>query len=114
MYRIRFIIYFFLLFVVRTMSEESMPTRNFTPELYNGETQNWTICQAEDNVVYIANNKGLLEFNGANWKLYPSPNHTILRSVAVKEKRVYTGCYMDDYSGDMHPVIPVICTQFGG
>jgi hypothetical protein len=21
---------------------------------------------------------------------------------------------LSDYSGDMHPVIPVICTQFGG
>jgi hypothetical protein len=33
--------------------------------------------------MYFANNEGLLEYNGSNWKLYPSPNETIIRSVKV-------------------------------
>ncbi len=32
--------------------------------------------------VYIANNEGLLVYNGINWQLYPVPNKTILRSIA--------------------------------
>jgi hypothetical protein len=35
------------------------------------------------------------EYNGSNWELYPSPNETILRSVKVIGKKVYTGGYME-------------------
>ena len=45
--------------------------------------------------MYVANSKGLLEFNGASWKLYPSPNETIMRSVKVVKDRIYTGCFME-------------------
>ena len=53
------------------------------------------ISQSDDAYMYIANNKGLLEYNGAQWKLYKSPNETIIRSVKVIGNRVYTGCYMN-------------------
>ena len=53
------------------------------------------ISQSDNNYIYVANNKGLLEYNGAKWTLYPTPNETILRSVKVIDKRIYTGCYMD-------------------
>lgn len=53
------------------------------------------ISQSEDACMYIANNKGLLEYNGAQWKLYKSPNETIMRSAKVIGNRVYTGCYMN-------------------
>ncbi|MEQ8217949.1 MAG: triple tyrosine motif-containing protein [Arenibacter sp.] len=43
----------------------------------------------------MANSKGLLEFNGAYWTLYPSPNESIMRSVHVVNDRIYTGCYME-------------------
>jgi len=36
-----------------------------------------------------------LEYNGANWKIYPSSNNSIIRSVKVIGKKVFTGCYMD-------------------
>jgi DNA-binding CsgD family transcriptional regulator len=71
------------------------PLQNFAPDEYRGESQNWDISQSSDKKIYIANNKGLLEYNGANWRLYDSPNHTILRSVTVHNERVYTGCYME-------------------
>lgn len=75
--------------------QELPPIYNFPPETYQGETQNWAICQSGDNNIYIANNKGLIEYNGASWKLYPTPNHTIMRSVNVQENKIYTGCYME-------------------
>ncbi len=53
------------------------------------------ISQSDENYIYAANNKGLLEFNGARWTLYPSPNETIFRSVNAIKDRIYTGCYMD-------------------
>ncbi len=75
-------------------SQELPPIQNFRPNDYKAENQNWGIAQASKNI-YVANNKGLLEYNGAYWTVYKSPNNTIIRSVAVKENRIYTGCYKE-------------------
>ena len=77
------------------MSQELPPIHNFHPKDYHGESQNWAISQSSEKLVYVANSKGLLEFNGASWKLYPSPNETIMRSVHVVDTRIYTGCFME-------------------
>ena len=53
------------------------------------------ITQDDNQFIYFANNEGLLEFNGANWTLYPSPNETIIRSAKSINNRIYTGCYME-------------------
>ena len=45
--------------------------------------------------MYVANNLGLLEFNGASWQLYQTPNNTIMRSVRAYEDKIFTGFYMD-------------------
>ncbi|MBR9914433.1 MAG: LuxR family transcriptional regulator [Algicola sp.] len=76
-------------------AQEISPIQVFTAEMYHAENQNWAISQADDKHIYVANNKGLLEFNGANWKLYETPNQTILRSVKADGQRIYTGCYME-------------------
>ena len=71
------------------------PIQNFSPELYQAGNQNWKISQDSYNRVYVANNFGLLEFNGSDWNLHPTPNNTIMRSVFVNSSAVYTGAYMD-------------------
>jgi len=76
-------------------AQELPPVENYAPEIYGAENQNWAISQAADNYIYVANNSGLLEFNGAKWKLFPSPNKSSLRSVNVIGDRIYTGCYME-------------------
>jgi hypothetical protein len=62
---------------------------------YDGENQNWMISQAPNKFIYVGNNQGLLEYNGAKWTMYPSPNNTIIRAVNVVENRIYSGCYME-------------------
>lgn len=71
------------------------PIQNFPPELYQAGNQNWKIAQDDYNRTYVANNFGLLEFNGTSWKLHPTPNNTIMRSVFVSNNAIYTGSYMD-------------------
>jgi DNA-binding CsgD family transcriptional regulator len=71
------------------------PIENYQPIDYEGGNQNWGISQAADQHIYVANNRGLLEFNGATWKRYPSPNGSIIRSVKGMGDRIYTGCFMD-------------------
>ncbi|WP_350287668.1 triple tyrosine motif-containing protein [uncultured Croceitalea sp.] len=89
-----------MLFALITCSagftQELPPIQNFTPVDYEGENQNWDISQSTSSkLIYIANNKGLLEYNGARWRLYPSPNESIMRSVEIIDDRIYTGCYME-------------------
>ncbi|MEL6562660.1 MAG: triple tyrosine motif-containing protein [Bacteroidota bacterium] len=77
------------------LSQELPPIKNFSTLDYNSENQNWSIAQTTDKVIYVANNGGLLEFNGAKWNQYPSPNETIIRSVSAIDDKIYTGCYME-------------------
>lgn len=67
----------------------------YLPDNYQAESQNWAISQADDGTIYCANNLGLLEFDGSRWQLYPTPNHTIMRSVNCIGDKVYSGSYMD-------------------
>ncbi len=76
-------------------AQELPPINVFTPNDYGAENQNWSISQGKNKYVYVANNKGLLEYNGEVWTLYNTPNETIMRSVRVVGDRVYTGCYME-------------------
>lgn len=76
-------------------AQELPPVLNFTPEDYAAENQNWAVTQGDEDYIYVANNSGLLEYDGAKWRLYKSPNNTILRSVTSVEDRIYTGSYME-------------------
>ena len=66
---------------------------NYTKQAYNAQYQNWNISQ--DNVtkfMYFANSKGLLEYDGSEWKVYELPQKQKVRSVLVnKEGKIYTG-----------------------
>jgi AraC family transcriptional regulator, chitin signaling transcriptional activator len=93
---LKHILFFWLaLFSTLTIGQELPPILKFSPDDYSAGNQNWMISQAQNKFLYFANNDGLLEYNGTEWALYPSPNETIIRSVNVIDNRIYTGCYMD-------------------
>ncbi|MGZ8560397.1 MAG: triple tyrosine motif-containing protein [Flavisolibacter sp.] len=64
---------------------------NFNNSIFQGGTQTWDIRQDPSGRMYFANNDGLLTFDGSYWKLYPQPNKTILRSIALHNNRIYAG-----------------------
>lgn len=76
-------------------SQELPPIVKYPSTVYGAGNQSWMISQDEQNRMYFANNDGLLEYNGTNWELYPTPNETIMRSVKVIDNKIYTGCYMN-------------------
>ncbi|WP_104734970.1 helix-turn-helix and ligand-binding sensor domain-containing protein [Hanstruepera ponticola] len=76
-------------------SQELPPIESYGPKNYDADNQNWDISQADNKYVYIANNRGLLEYNGSDWNVYTTPNKTLMRSVNVVGERIYTGCYME-------------------
>ncbi len=66
--------------------------QHFTPADYRGQSQNWGIAQAESGWIYLANNSGLIEYDGSHAALYPLPDRQPLRCVAAgPDGRLYGG-----------------------
>lgn len=65
---------------------------NYSKQSYNAGAQNWDIKQGQNGLIYFANNEGLLTFDGTFWKMYPLPNHTIVRTIEIsKDQKIYVG-----------------------
>ena len=43
---------------------------NYSPKEYGGFIQNWSVIQDRRGIIYVANNDGLLEYDGVNWRRY--------------------------------------------
>lgn len=83
------------IFTLSSNAQELPPVLSFSPQDYQADNQNWSITQSDDKHIFIANNKGLLEYEGEAWTLYPSPNQSILRSVFYHDDKIYTGSYRE-------------------
>lgn len=64
---------------------------NYGVREYSGDIQNWGGCiDQENDLIYIANNSGLLSFDGNNWMLNALPQQQNLRAVHKVGNRIYT------------------------
>ncbi|MFH4966938.1 LuxR C-terminal-related transcriptional regulator [Gaetbulibacter sp. M240] len=90
----RTLIYILFFSIFFSAAQELPPIAIYESKVYNAENQNWSISQSKDHYIYVANNSGLLEFNGSRWKLFPSPSG-IMRSVHVIDNLIYTGSYRE-------------------
>ena len=90
-----YLLFLGVFFVQGLSAQELPPVQNYGLLDYTAGNQNWSITQNDDKHLFFGNNSGLLEFNGAVWKLYPSPNGTIIRAVYEKDGLIYSGCYME-------------------
>ena len=81
---------------------------NYSKTDFHGGAQTWDITQDENGIMYFANNEGLISFDGAYWKIYPLPNRTILRSMAIGSNKIYVGgqgeigYFIPDAKGFLH------------
>ncbi len=89
------IFFVFLFFSLAINAQELPPVTNFSPSEYGAGNQNWMISQGPDKKIYVANNSGLLQFDGEHWNLYEVPGKTAVRSVMVSGENIYTGAYME-------------------
>ncbi|HET6566781.1 MAG TPA: ATP-binding protein [Rhodothermales bacterium] len=79
-------------------SEVGLPfyAAQFTPEQYHAHQQNWDVVQDARGFIYVANNQGILEYDGASWRLIPTATGTIVRALARDEKgTIYAGLQGD-------------------
>ena len=77
---------------VATYAQETI-FRNFSSLQYKGGTQNWDIEQLPDGRMAIANNVGVLIYDGAGWSVNPIRNYSTVRSLYFEHTtgRLYAG-----------------------
>ncbi len=86
----------FIFFISVTLYAQYTPFfQNYALTEYNAGNQNWGVSLAENGKLYVANDKGLLEFDGMKWTFYQLPNKTIIRSVLAHKDKIYTGSYKE-------------------
>ena len=88
-------LFLFVALCINSYAQEIPPIQSYSTKDYYGENQNWSISQADDNLIYVANNGGLLEFDGAKWNFYVVPDKSTVRSVKVINNNIFTGSFMD-------------------
>ncbi len=70
--------------------------RNYSPADYGTDlpSQNWSITQDDRGIMYIGNLAGVLSYDGATWRLIPTKNQTLVRTVFRDSTgRIYVGAY---------------------
>ena len=81
----------------QTVSLQGLPfIQNYSSGVYEAGIQNWEMTQDPQGRLYIANNLGLLSFDGTAWGLHSVKNHTKLRSVYYDSSdKIYVGSQRD-------------------
>ena len=79
----------------------------YSSTVYKGGIQNMEITQGQDGLIYVANNFGLLVFDGVNWSIYNSRIGSKCRFILIGNKgEIFTagqgdfGYYKLDSQGD--------------
>lgn len=73
-------------------AEWQLPLINYSLDDYGAGTQNWQIREQKNGWVYAANNYGLLEYDGAEWRVYGISNGTAVRSLDITDDgAIYVG-----------------------
>lgn len=93
-HKIHWVCCFFLILTTLGYGQNFFPpVTNYSTRDYNAASQNWGLSTNKDGVLFVANNEGLLRFDGQRWEVFTLPNHTTIRSVYCQGDRVYTGSY---------------------
>lgn len=80
--------------ISQTENEQgSLFISNYSPKIYEGSSQNWSIVQDERGVMYFGNSNGsVIQFDGTNWKQIESPNQSTIRSLGLDSSgNIYVG-----------------------
>ncbi|MGM0376716.1 MAG: triple tyrosine motif-containing protein [Bacteroidota bacterium] len=63
----------------------------FNRRQYDGATQNWSVSQSVDGLMYFANNDGIIEYDGTEWRMLPGMPNNVPRSVLARDGKIYLG-----------------------
>ena len=93
--KIKYVIFFLIVVFTSQLinAQYAHYINNYTLNDYNGSNQNWDIAKSAEGKLFVANNDGLLEFDGLNWNVWEMPNKTTIRSLLVYQNKIYVGSY---------------------
>ena len=97
------------LFVCATILANQKPyVTNLSRDKYHAANKNWSIGQDEKGIMYFGNSIGLLASDGMEWKLFQTPDASLVRAIAVESHHtIYSGGSEDlgrwdrDQSGEL-------------
>lgn len=76
--------------------EKGVPLlQNFTPPQYQDKGKIWDIKTATNGIVYMAADKGLLEYDGKTWNSFKGSNGFTRSVLVVNDSLIYTGSDLD-------------------
>jgi hypothetical protein len=76
--------------------EKGVPLlQNFTPAQYQNSGKIWDIQSASNGMVYMASDKGLLEFDGKNWASFKGSAGFTRSVLVMSDSLIYTGSDLD-------------------
>ncbi|MDP2234946.1 MAG: hypothetical protein Q8J88_00810 [Bacteroidales bacterium] len=76
--------------------EKGVPLiQNFTPAQFYNKGKVWDIRSAESGMVYMAADKGLLEYDGKTWKSYKGSAGFTRSLLIANDSTIYTGSDLD-------------------
>ncbi len=88
--------FFILFFIVNNLIAQLNPfVINFSKKTHQANSQNWSVSSNGLVEVYFGNNKGLLRYNGNDWKLEYLPKRQEVFSVEVfdDKSKIFIGSY---------------------
>ncbi len=98
MKRLLIILIFFFIsqhLIFSQINKQGIPfIKNYSPQQYNASEQNWAIVQDSRGVMYFGNNdKGILEYDGKNWRKIATSNKSSIVSLAIDSSSniIYVG-----------------------
>ncbi|MGL4851714.1 MAG: transcriptional regulator [Phocaeicola sp.] len=89
-----YLLILFLFYPILSLSAEwNSFVLNFDKKRYGHGSQTWQISSYNENWTFFANKKGMLQFDGNEWKTFQMNNKFDVRSVlaSTSHKRVYVG-----------------------
>lgn len=77
----------------RLLAEDNVPSvfvQNYTVGDYKASCQNWGLSVSEEGILYVANNSGLLTFDGNSWRIHELPEQKVISRIFTKNGRTFT------------------------
>ncbi|RHJ92993.1 triple tyrosine motif-containing protein [Parabacteroides bouchesdurhonensis] len=93
MFKLPLTILFTLLTTIAVYASVVPPSiliQNYNVDDYKASCQNWALSVSNNGILYVANNSGLLAFDGNTWRLYPLPDNSVITGLTYFEDKIYT------------------------
>ncbi|MBK9257621.1 MAG: hypothetical protein IPM42_19350 [Saprospiraceae bacterium] len=94
--------YFLLTFLftgllnAQILPEKGVPLlKNYTPEEYHNKGKIWEISSAPNGLIFMAADKGLLEFDGETWNAYKGSSGFTRSLFVLNDSIIFTGSDLD-------------------